>query len=53
MKEKVVILGGAESGIGAAILARAKGLDAFISDNGFISSSYKKELKRNYDTSNN
>lgn len=46
MKKKVVILGGAESGIGAAILARAKGLDTYLSDNGFISASYKNELNK-------
>ena len=44
MKKKVVILGGAESGVGAAILAKAKGDSVFLSDNGFISSSNKQTL---------
>ena len=45
MKKKVVILGGAESGVGAAILAKAKGFDVFLSDNDFISSKYKQSLR--------
>lgn len=44
MKKKVVILGGAESGVGAAILAKAKGMEVFLSDNAFISSRYKQTL---------
>jgi len=45
MKEKVVILGGGESGVGAAILAKAKGLTVFLSDNGIITSKNKQTLK--------
>jgi UDP-N-acetylmuramoylalanine--D-glutamate ligase len=45
MKKKVVILGGAESGVGAAILAKGKGFNVFLSDNGFISSKYKQTLR--------
>jgi len=45
MKEKVVILGGGESGVGAAILAKARGFDVFLSDNGLIMSHYKNTLK--------
>lgn len=45
MKEKVVILGGGESGVGAAILAKAKGFDVFLSDSGIIKSSFKQTLK--------
>ncbi len=45
MNEKIVILGGGESGVGAAILARAKGFDVFLSDNGLISSKHKSTLK--------
>jgi UDP-N-acetylmuramoylalanine--D-glutamate ligase len=44
MKEKVVILGGAESGVGAAVLAKTKGFEVFLSDSGIISSSYKNVL---------
>ena len=45
MKKKVAILGGRESGVGAAILAKSKGFDVFLSDNDFISSKYKKTLR--------
>ena len=31
---KLVVLGAAESGIGAAILARKQGYEVFVSDNG-------------------
>jgi UDP-N-acetylmuramoylalanine--D-glutamate ligase len=43
-KQKVVILGGGESGTGSAILAKAKGYDVFLSDTGSIKENYKKEL---------
>lgn len=32
MNKRIVILGGGESGVGAALLARAQGLDVFLSD---------------------
>jgi len=32
MKQKLVILGGGESGVGAAILGQQKGYDVFVSD---------------------
>ena len=41
---RVVILGGGESGVGAAYLAQAKGFDVFLSDMGMIRENYKKEL---------
>lgn len=41
---RVVILGGGESGIGAAYLAKAKGFEVFLSDMGKIRENYKKEL---------
>ena len=44
MKEKVVILGGGESGVGAAMLAKVKGFDVFLSDNSLISSKHKQIL---------
>ena len=44
MKEKIVILGGGESGTGAAILAQKEGFDVFLSDYGEIKSNYKKRL---------
>lgn len=44
MRERIVILGAGESGTGAAILAKAKGYDVFVSDQGSIKDHYKKEL---------
>lgn len=44
MKERVVILGAGESGTGAALLAKAKGMDVFVSDQGSIKEKYKAEL---------
>ncbi|MDU1892063.1 MAG: UDP-N-acetylmuramoyl-L-alanine--D-glutamate ligase [Dysgonomonas sp.] len=41
---KIIILGGGESGVGSAILAQAKGFDVFLSDNGPIQDKYKAEL---------
>ena len=44
MAEKLVILGGGESGIGTAILAMKEGFDVFLSDAGSISDQIKVEL---------
>ncbi|MBY0436165.1 MAG: UDP-N-acetylmuramoyl-L-alanine--D-glutamate ligase, partial [Cyclobacteriaceae bacterium] len=44
MKDRIVILGGGESGTGAAILAKAKGFDVFVSDQGQLKEKYKTEL---------
>ena len=44
MSKRLVILGAGESGIGAAILGRAKGYDVFVSDGGVIQENYKEEL---------
>ncbi|MBK8711475.1 MAG: UDP-N-acetylmuramoyl-L-alanine--D-glutamate ligase [Niastella sp.] len=44
MQKKIVILGAAESGVGAAILARRQGFDVFVSDAGKIKEHYKTEL---------
>ena len=44
---KVVILGGGESGVGAAILAKTKGLEVFLSDKGEIKENYKQILLEN------
>jgi UDP-N-acetylmuramoylalanine--D-glutamate ligase len=44
MAERIVILGAGESGTGAAILAKAKGYDVFVSDQGSIKEKYKTEL---------
>lgn len=44
MTKKVVVLGAGESGTGAAILAKKKGLDVFVSDSSKIKEYYKNEL---------
>ncbi|WP_320111711.1 UDP-N-acetylmuramoyl-L-alanine--D-glutamate ligase [Draconibacterium orientale] len=44
MKGLVAILGGGESGVGAAILAQKKGYDVFVSDLGKIKEKYKDVL---------
>ena len=44
MKERIVILGGGESGTGAAILAKAKGFDVFVSDMGPLKDNYRDDL---------
>ncbi|MDG1917139.1 MAG: UDP-N-acetylmuramoyl-L-alanine--D-glutamate ligase [Flavobacteriales bacterium] len=45
--EKIVVLGGGESGCGAAILAQQKGFDVFLSDIGKIKEKYKNVLTHN------
>ena len=47
MSRKIVILGAAESGIGAALLARRQGYDVFVSDGGNIKEHYRQELVSN------
>jgi len=42
--KKIAILGAGESGTGAAILAQARGLAVFVSDENNIAEPYKKEL---------
>ncbi len=44
MSKKLVILGGGESGIGAAVLAKRQGYDVFLSDSGVIQPQAKKVL---------
>ncbi|MBC7383449.1 MAG: UDP-N-acetylmuramoyl-L-alanine--D-glutamate ligase [Bacteroidia bacterium] len=44
MNKRIVVLGSGESGTGAAILARQKGFDVFVSDKGAIPEKYKAEL---------
>lgn len=43
----MVILGAAESGTGAAVLARKNGLEVFVSDGGIIAEKYKGILSKN------
>lgn len=42
--KRIVILGAAESGAGAAVLAKVKGFDVFVSDMGHIKERYKQQL---------
>ena len=42
---RIVVLGGAESGVGAAVLAKVKGFEVFLSDNGKIKEEYLKTLQ--------
>ena len=42
--KRLVIIGAAESGIGAAVLATKKGFDVFVTDNGIIKEEYKRLL---------
>ncbi len=42
--ERLVILGGGESGVGAAILGKKQGYDVFVSDLGKINEEYKQVL---------
>lgn len=46
MKKRIVVLGAGESGIGAALLAKQKDFEVFVSDSGVIKSSFKDELCR-------
>ena len=41
---RIVVLGGGESGWGAAVLAQKKGFDVFLSDSGTINDKYRKLL---------
>ena len=43
---RLVVLGGAESGVGAAVLAKVKGFDVFLSDKGQIKESYADTLRK-------
>lgn len=43
--EKLVILGGGESGVGAAVLGKTKGMDVFLSDAGELKPQYRAMLE--------
>ena len=43
---RIVVLGGAESGVGAAVLAKVKGFEVFLSDNGKIKEEYLQLLQQ-------
>ncbi|MBR5654601.1 MAG: UDP-N-acetylmuramoyl-L-alanine--D-glutamate ligase [Prevotella sp.] len=45
---RIVILGAAESGAGAAVLAKVKGFDVFVSDMSAIKDRYKQQLDNHH-----
>lgn len=45
--KRMVILGGGESGVGAALLCKQQGYDVFLSDGGMIKEHYQHELEAN------
>lgn len=45
MEKRIVILGGGESGVGAAILAKDKGFDVFLSDSGTLNPVHAETLR--------
>ncbi len=45
MGKRFVILGGGESGVGAALLAKQQGYDVFLSDGSSLKNEYRNELK--------
>ena len=44
MTRKIAVLGGGESGVGAAVLAKIKGMEVWLSDSGAIADRYKARL---------
>ncbi len=48
MSTKIVILGAGESGVGAALLAKQKGYDVFVSDASAIKPIFQAELEANH-----
>lgn len=47
MMKRIVVLGAGVSGVGAAVLAKKKGFDVFVSDKGKIKDKFKKTLLHN------
>ena len=43
-QNNIVILGGGESGVGAAILAQKQGFRVLVSDSGALKDNYKSDL---------
>jgi UDP-N-acetylmuramoylalanine--D-glutamate ligase len=46
MHKRIVVLGGGESGVGAAILAKGEGYEVFVSDSGALLPEYRIELEQ-------
>lgn len=47
MRERLVILGGGESGVGAALLGKKEGFQVFLSDKGTLKDEYRQRLTDN------
>jgi UDP-N-acetylmuramoylalanine-D-glutamate ligase len=47
MKNRIVVIGAGISGVGAAVLAKKKGFEVFVSDKGIITDENKKVLLNN------
>lgn len=45
--KRIVVLGGGESGVGAAVLSKKQGFDVFLSDSSEIKADYKAQLEQN------
>ncbi len=45
MNKRIVILGGGESGVGAALLAKQQGYQVFLSDGSSLKENYRNELR--------
>ena len=45
MSKKLIILGGGESGVGAALLGKKEGYDVLLFDEGSLKDGYRNELK--------
>lgn len=44
--KRLVVLGGGESGLGAAVLGQKAGMEVFLSDRGSLKEGYREELQR-------
>lgn len=45
MRNRLIILGGGESGVGAALLAKQQGYDVFLSEGSSLKDDYRRELQ--------
>ena len=43
---RIAVLGGGESGVGSAVLAKVKGFDVFLSDSGTLKDEYAETLRK-------
>ena len=46
LNKKIIVIGGGESGCGAALLAKKQGYNVFLSDSNIIKDNYKKLLQK-------